>query len=114
MRARWARDEAEALDATQDFFVGLLGGDLLDRADPSRGRFRAYVRAALANFLADQDRRRAARKRGGGVRFVPLDDPLALELPDTLGMEPEVARRAEQRTSDWEREARNMSRLEER
>jgi RNA polymerase sigma-70 factor (ECF subfamily) len=91
VRARWARDEAEALDATQDFFVQLVDGRLLARADPDRGRFRAYVRAALANFLADQSRRRGARARGGGRQLVPLDAPEALDLPDTRGRSPDEA-----------------------
>ncbi|MCI0589914.1 MAG: sigma-70 family RNA polymerase sigma factor [Planctomycetes bacterium] len=91
VRAQWARDEAEALDATQDFFVRLIEGDLLERADPRRGRFRAYVRAALSNFLVDEARRRGARRRGGGRRFVPLEEPGALDLPDPRGRSPEEA-----------------------
>src|SRR5262245_12347837 len=91
VRAQWARDEAEALDATQDFFVRLIEGDLLERADPRRGRFRAYVRAALSNFLVDEARKRSTRRRGGGRRFVPIEDPGALDLPDPGGKSPEEA-----------------------
>jgi RNA polymerase sigma-70 factor (ECF subfamily) len=91
VRAAWARDEAEALDATQGFFVRLVEGRLLERADRGRGRFRAYIRAALANFLTDEVRRTSAKGRGGGQRFVPLDDAGALELPDTRGRPPEEA-----------------------
>jgi RNA polymerase sigma-70 factor (ECF subfamily) len=91
VRAAFARDEAEALDATQDFFVRLLEGDLLARADKERGRFRAYVRAALRNFLADEGRRRRAQRRGGDRRFVPLHGDDAIDLPDVAARTPEQA-----------------------
>jgi RNA polymerase sigma factor (sigma-70 family) len=110
VRARWARDEAEALDATQDFFVHLVTGDLRERADPGRGRFRAYVRAALAKFLVDESRRREMPRRGGGQRIVPLDDPEALELPDTRGRSPEDALDELWRAEVLERAARELER----
>src|ERR1017187_10613207 len=34
--------EAEAQDLTQDFFVRILEGRYLNRADPNRGRFRSF------------------------------------------------------------------------
>ena len=109
VRAR-ARDEAEALDLVQDFFVRLVSGDLLERADRGRGRFRAYVRAALANFLADQGRRRGAVRRGGGRRFVPLDAPEVRDLPDTRGRSPEAALDELWRAEVLERAARELER----
>lgn len=90
VRARSGRGEAEALDITQDFFVRLVAGDILEQADRGRGRFRAFVRAVLANFLSDARRRRDATRSGGGQRFVPLDEA-ALELPDTHGKSPDDA-----------------------
>jgi len=54
--------DAEAHDAVQDFIVRvLLGRDLLGRADPARGRFRALLKTSLRNDV--HDRRRAARSR---------------------------------------------------
>ncbi|TAH35199.1 MAG: sigma-70 family RNA polymerase sigma factor [Planctomycetota bacterium] len=91
VRARWARSEAEALDATQDFFLHLLEGELLSRADPGRGRFRAYVRAALGNFLTDEHRRNGAQSRGGGRRPLPIDCGGPDTLPDTRGQSPDAA-----------------------
>lgn len=108
VRARFARDEAEALDATQDFFVRLLTGDLLERADPARGRFRAYVRAALAHFLADEGRRRGARRQGGGRRFVPIGADEAADLPDTRGRAPDEALDELWRAEILERAAREL------
>src|SRR5947209_3238031 len=43
---------ADAQDLTQDFFVRILEGDLLKRADPKRGRFRSLLLKSLQNFLA--------------------------------------------------------------
>jgi RNA polymerase sigma-70 factor (ECF subfamily) len=113
VRAVWARDEAEALDATQSFFVRLVEGDLLDRADRARGRFRAYVRAALANFLTDERRKKGARRRGGDRRFVPLDAwgaSGALDLPDTRGKSPDEALDGLWRAEVLERAARELER----
>jgi RNA polymerase sigma factor (sigma-70 family) len=110
VRARWARDEAEALDATQDFFVRLVGGDLLEHAQRGRGRFRGYVRTALTNFLTDEWRRRNTGNRGGGRRFVPLDAPEVLELPDTRGKTPDEALDELWRAEVLERAARELER----
>lgn len=62
-----------ALDLAQGYFVDLLERGALAAADPGRGRFRAFLRTDIAFFLADARDRDAALKRGGGVRFVPLD-----------------------------------------
>jgi RNA polymerase sigma-70 factor (ECF subfamily) len=54
----------EAGDLTQDFIATvLLERGLIDRADPARGRFRTFIKTALANFLIDQHRRATARAR---------------------------------------------------
>jgi RNA polymerase sigma factor (sigma-70 family) len=74
-----------AQDLTQDFFVMVLKGRFLQRADRSRGRFRSLVRKALQNFLHDAAERRDARKRGGDVQFVSWDDWMA-EAPSRLSL----------------------------
>src|SRR5437867_240483 len=65
IRAKWGKTNEEAKDLTQDFFVWMMEGDFIDRADPSRGRFRAYVKVALQHYLSDEERRRQRLKRGG-------------------------------------------------
>jgi RNA polymerase sigma-70 factor (ECF subfamily) len=62
-----------ALDLTQDLFVRLLEKGVLTAADPARGRFRSFLRAVCADFLANQHDRENALKRGGGRRIVPVD-----------------------------------------
>ena len=64
----------DAQDLTQDFFVIVLKGQLLQRANPARGRFRSLVLKALEDFLRDAEAKRSARKRGGDVQFVSWDD----------------------------------------
>lgn len=73
----------DAQDLTQEFFVRLLNGKLLQRAVQGRGRFRALLLTALQNFLIDNHDKRSAQKRGGGVEFVSWDDWMA-EAPSHL------------------------------
>lgn len=67
----------DAQDLTQDFFARLIAGDLIDRADPARGRFRSYVLTAFDHFLLDQREKSRALKRGGGHVPVSIDARLA-------------------------------------
>ncbi|CAN5452865.1 sigma factor [soil metagenome] len=73
----------DAQDLTQDFFVMILKGDLLQRADPERGRFRSLLLKSLQNFLHDAHNRTRAQKRGGEVQFVAWDEWMA-EAPSRL------------------------------
>jgi RNA polymerase sigma factor (sigma-70 family) len=77
----------QAQDLTQDFFALLLERDLLAKADPERGRFRAFLRTVCTRYLANQRARANARKRGGGRPALPIDaldaeGRYALELAD--------------------------------
>jgi len=56
----------QAQDLTQQFFVRVLEGKYLDRADPEKGKFRAFILTSLKFFLADEVDRDRAQKRGGG------------------------------------------------
>ena len=62
----------EAQDLTQEFFVRVLEGRYLDRADPGKGRFRSFILTSLKFFVADEGDRQRARKRGGGA-VLPLE-----------------------------------------
>jgi DNA-directed RNA polymerase specialized sigma24 family protein len=75
----------DAQDLTQDFFVMLLEGHLLQRADPSRGRFRSLLLKALNDFLNDARDKKRARKRGGDVQFIAWDEWMA-ELPSQFSV----------------------------
>jgi RNA polymerase sigma-70 factor (ECF subfamily) len=57
----------EAQDLTQEFFIRVLEGRYLDRADPEKGRFRSFLLTSLKFFVADEEDRQRAHKRGGGT-----------------------------------------------
>ena len=67
----------DAQDLTQDFFLVLLEGTLLQSADPTRGRFRSLLIKSLKNFLIDAGVRRRTRKRGGDLQFVSWEKWMA-------------------------------------
>jgi RNA polymerase sigma-70 factor (ECF subfamily) len=62
----------QAQDLTQEFFIRVLEGRYLDRADPEKGRFRSFILTSLKFFVADEADRQRARKRGGGMS-VPME-----------------------------------------
>ena len=63
----------EAEDLTQGFFAQLLEQNIVGGADPTRGRFRAYLLGALRHFLSNQRSREQTLKRGGGRKLISLD-----------------------------------------
>lgn len=90
VRARFARTDDDARDATQEFLVWMLERDVLGRADPARGSFRGFIKRTLANFLHDQERKRRTLKRGGHAEARSLDAAdVAAELPDDASRSPE-------------------------
>ena len=60
-------------DLTQAFFLHLLEHDFLQGVSPSSGKFRSFLLASLKHFLADEDAKAHALKRGSGVTPISLD-----------------------------------------
>jgi RNA polymerase sigma factor (sigma-70 family) len=75
----------DSADRVQGLFALLLEREDLARADPARGRFRAFLLTAFQHFLANERERERAQKRGGGRAPIPID---ALEAERRLGREP--------------------------
>lgn len=73
LRLHWRRSREDALDLTQEFFLKLLGGVLLQTADPTRGKFRAFLKASIDNFVMNHARGERAQRRGGDRLCIPLD-----------------------------------------
>jgi RNA polymerase sigma-70 factor (ECF subfamily) len=63
----------QAEDYTQGFFVHLLKKPRLYRASPQRGKFRSFLLVSLKHFVADQQDRAQAQKRGGNCVITSLD-----------------------------------------
>jgi RNA polymerase sigma-70 factor (ECF subfamily) len=76
IRAR-GHDSDRALDLTQDYFVRLLEGRLLEAADRRKGRFRNLLRTDCGFFLSDRGDQMRSQKRGGGRVTFLLDADLA-------------------------------------
>jgi len=62
------RDPDAAAELDQEFALRFLRGDF-HRADPSRGRFRDFVKQALRNLMIDHQRGRKSRPRAMGEGF---------------------------------------------
>jgi len=75
----------DAQDRTQAFFLHLMEGGMLKRADAERGKFRTFLLGAMQNFLANEYRSQHRLKRGGGAVFIELD---ALDAEGRFVLEP--------------------------
>jgi RNA polymerase sigma factor (sigma-70 family) len=62
-----------AQDLTQDFFTYVLERGLVANADPTRGRFRAFLRTVCSRQLGDHLDKQHAQKRGGGKFLLSID-----------------------------------------
>jgi DNA-directed RNA polymerase specialized sigma24 family protein len=65
------REDAE--DLTQAFFARFLEKNYLEKLSSEKGKFRAFLLAALKHFLANEWDRAHSQKRGGGVMPISLD-----------------------------------------
>ena len=98
----------QAQDLAQDFFVYILERDLIALADPTRGRFRSFLRTVCARQLTDHRDRQNAAKRGGGRSPLSVDPCDAerrvrararprvdrgADLRQDVGLDPAVSRR---------------------
>ncbi|MEK7782206.1 MAG: sigma factor [Verrucomicrobiota bacterium] len=65
--------KADAEDLVQAFFARFLAKNYLAGLSEERGRFRAFLLAALKNFLTNEWKKSQRLKRGGGERMLSLD-----------------------------------------
>jgi len=73
---------SDAQDLTQSFFAFFLRTKAYSRTDQLHGKFRSFLLASVKNFLADNWDREQAIRRGGGYRFVSLDEGTAESFYD--------------------------------
>jgi RNA polymerase sigma factor (sigma-70 family) len=75
----------EAEDITQGFFAQLLERRKFSALRKEKGRLRSFLLGALKYFVADEQRRAMAIKRGSGLRLIPLEE---LRAGERIDMEP--------------------------
>ena len=75
----------EAEDITQGFFAQLLERRKFSALRKEKGRLRSFLLGALKYFVADEQRRAMAIKRGKGQRLIPLQE---LRADERFDMEP--------------------------
>ena len=73
VRLKWHASPEDAADLTQGFFLRAFEKDFFAGFDPSRARFRTYLRTCLDGFVANARKADARLKRGGGVTLIPID-----------------------------------------
>jgi RNA polymerase sigma-70 factor (ECF subfamily) len=76
---RRGHSKEDAEDLTQAFFERFLEKNYLEGLSAERGKFRAFLLAALKHFLANEWDRSQRQKRGGGVKHLSLEWPGAEE-----------------------------------
>jgi RNA polymerase sigma factor (sigma-70 family) len=93
--ARRAGHHAEdAAELTQEFLTRFLERRDVEKTSPTRGRFRAYLLAAMRNFLANEWRASQAHKRAAAAPAIAIDaafaesryaaEPAAIADPERL------------------------------
>ena len=77
VRLKWHASPDEAADLTQAFFLRAFEKDFFAAFDPTRARFRTFLRTCLDRFVANARQAEGRLKRGGGAIVVPIDLPEA-------------------------------------
>ncbi|HMM68490.1 MAG TPA: sigma-70 family RNA polymerase sigma factor [Dokdonella sp.] len=77
-RRGFTADAAE--DLVQAFFLRFIEHAYHARADPARGRFRAFLLTAVKRFMVDHYAELHSLKRGGRYRFETLDSGSAVRV----------------------------------
>lgn len=71
-RCGFAEEEAE--DLSQEVFMRICKGNVLDRIDQEKGKFRTFLLVMTKNIIASEVRKRQAEKRGGGVKPLSIEE----------------------------------------
>lgn len=92
---------ADAQDLVQGFFSYFLERKAYAQTDRQKGKFRSFMLASLKNYMADVWDREHALKRGGGHKFVLLDEELAAVEAHTLNYLGEVVPEEQEYERRW-------------
>jgi RNA polymerase sigma factor (sigma-70 family) len=73
IRLKWQASPDDAEDLTQGFFARAFEKDFFQSYEPSKARFRTFLRTCLDGFVANERKAASRLKRGGAVQLVSLD-----------------------------------------
>jgi len=73
VRLKWHASPDDAADLTQGFFLRAFEKGFFAGFDPSRARFRTFLRTCLDGFVSNARKADARLKRGGGATLIPID-----------------------------------------
>jgi hypothetical protein len=73
LERRWQMQRADAEDSAHEFLAAALVKDWLPRFDPSKGRFRTFLRSCLSAFVLSEKKDASRLKRGGDTEFVSIE-----------------------------------------
>jgi DNA-directed RNA polymerase specialized sigma24 family protein len=80
---RKGQDNESAKDLAQGFFQDVvLGRELIQRAESSKGRFRTFLLTALDRYVTSEHRAAMAQKRRPEAGIVSLDNLGAVNVPE--------------------------------
>lgn len=83
---RTGHDNEQAKDLTQGFFHEVvLGRQLIQKADPAKGRFRAFLLHALKQYVIDNQRKDARQT------VIPPEKLVSLEITPLAALPPSVS-----------------------
>jgi DNA-directed RNA polymerase specialized sigma24 family protein len=103
IRLKWKVDPQTSEDLTQDFFARSIERNFFAHYDPTKARFRTWLRVGIDRLVANANEAANRQKRGGGARAVPLDAAelerdIAARAPGPLPDDDELFRREVART----------------
>jgi DNA-directed RNA polymerase specialized sigma24 family protein len=73
VRIKWNKQTEDARDLTQGFFAEAIEKNFFARFDPSKAKFRTFLRTCLDGFIANENKAATRIKRGGGAPILSLD-----------------------------------------
>lgn len=73
VRIKWNKPGEDARDLTQGFFAEAIEKNFFARFDPSKAKFRTFLRTCLDGFVANENKAASRIKRGGDVTILSLD-----------------------------------------
>jgi DNA-directed RNA polymerase specialized sigma24 family protein len=73
IRIKWNKQTEDARDLTQGFFAEAIEKNFFARFDPSKAKFRTFLRTCLDGFVSNENKAAGRIKRGGGATILSLD-----------------------------------------